>query len=201
MAQLRILGGDAHGTVAGPADPVLLAPQRQQRPGGHGNGVRSHGDGFGKVGGDPQSSGDDQINVRSQLIQTFPGPVKGVDGGHSGGVPEHLGSGTGAAAPAVYGDKVRLGKDTAGQVLFDVSRRNLNADGPAVRRIAELLHQIPQIFLGGDVLKAGGGMDVLACRTAPNLGDFRGDLFSRQMAAHAGFGALADFDFNGPCRF
>ena len=72
--------------------------------------------------------------------------MEGVNCGNAGGVPHQLGAGAGGSAPAVDGDKIRLGIDAEFQIPLNAAGGNLDADGPAVGGHPQLLHQSLQIL-------------------------------------------------------
>ena len=73
---------------------------------------------------------------------------------------------------------------------------NLDADRPSFGGHPELADEGLHIILRFNSGKTGRSDHILTHWLVPDTADFLRHLFTGQVAAHAGFGALPDFDFN-----
>lgn len=195
-AQGRILSCRTHRAVSAAADAVLLTSRGHHRRRGHRDRVRSHGQRLGKIRGHPQASGNNQGNVRACRVQIFSCPIQSVNRRHAGGVPHNSRRGPGCSAPPVNGHEIRFREDTVLQIPLDMSRRDLDADGPPVASRPQAAYQIPQVFSGGNLRESGGADHILPQRLVADLRNLRRHFLPRQMTAHPRLGPLTDLDLH-----
>ena len=123
--------------------------------------------------------------------------MQGVDGGNAGGVTQKLRRRTRRPSASVDGDEIRLRVSAEGQIPFNPSGCDLDADGASPGGHPKLADERFHIFFCLNAGKAGGSDHIPAHGLVPDPADLLRHLFSGQMAAHAWLGALPDLDLNG----
>jgi len=171
LAQLGVLGCDADRAVVVVAGAHAEATGGLDRGVAQGDGIGSEGEGLDEVGLGAQASSDDEADVGGAPPVEVPSrPGEGRDGRNRDVVLHQVRRGPGATASAVEDDVVRTGFDGEVEVLLDVLRRKLEADGNTAGGFPDEIGHAGEVSRGAQVAEARGGMGVTV-RLQRRLGD------------------------------
>jgi hypothetical protein len=130
-------------------------------------------------------------------VEVAPRPRQGGNRGHRDVVAEDERRRAGGSAAPVQNDVVHPHLERGIDVLLDVLRRELEADGYATGGVARLSREGAEVGRRGPVGEARGGDRGLSLRESPHLRDLALHLLTRQVPARPRLGGLPALEVHG----